>query len=200
MSRLLSTLLFLLIIAGVGRGDAADRRTWELLENCNYIADDNNDGDSFRVQYGKRIFVARLYYIDAPETTLSWGERVREQSEHFGATLDATLQAGAQARTRVQELLAAAPFVVRTRWAMAPGSGREQRFYAIVEAGDRSLAEILVSEGLARTKGVAPNHPSGEKAGSYMERLRALEAAARRERRGLWAAAAVESANRTSPK
>jgi endonuclease YncB( thermonuclease family) len=157
---------------------AADRRTWVTVENCAYLPAEYNDGDSFRVRHGnEEEFVARLYYVDAPEANLTYAERTREQSVHFGASLDATLAAGARARARVQELLAR-PFVIRTRWAIAPGRGRDARYYVIVEVDGRGLAEILVSEGLARTKGVAPNLPTGEKARDYMERLRDLEAEA----------------------
>jgi endonuclease YncB( thermonuclease family) len=56
----------------------------------------------------------------------------------------------------------------------------------------KSLAEILIREGLARSKGVAPNLPSGEKARAYMERLDALEQDARAKRVGAWSTAAEE--------
>jgi len=97
------------------------------------------------------------------------------------------MKAGAKARDRVQELLRE-PFVVRTRWATAAGRGRETRYYAIVEVGGKSLAEILVSEGLARTRGVAPNLPTGEKATAYMKRLEAMEREAKQKRLGIWSA------------
>jgi hypothetical protein len=69
--------------------------------------------------------------VDAPETNLRYPERTREQSEYFGVTLDETMKAGAEARDRVQEMLRE-PFVVRTRWATAPGRGKEARYYALV--------------------------------------------------------------------
>ena len=141
------------------------------------------------VRSGTNEFTLRLYYVDAPEATLSYPERVRVQSEHFGITLDATLKAGAQARERTREILRE-PFIVRTRWASAAGRGRETRFYGIVEAGGKNLAEVLVSEGLAQTKGVAPNLPSGEKARAYMAKLEGLEREARQKRLGAWARAA----------
>lgn len=173
-------------------GLTAAQRNWEVLTDCHLVPNEYNDGDSFRVRSGEKEFVVRLYYVDAPEATLTYAERTREQSVHCGATLDATLQAGALARARVQELLAL-PFVVRTRWANAPGRGADPRYYVIVEVGERSLAEILIADGLARPKGVAPKLPSGEKGSAYVARLRAMEQKAREERRGLWAPAAAPS-------
>jgi endonuclease YncB( thermonuclease family) len=46
---------------------------------------------------------------------------------------------------------------------------------------------MLVSQGLARIKGVSLQLPSGEKAKAYVDRLEALEREARQKRRGLWA-------------
>lgn len=181
-----SLVVVLVAATFVSSAFATEKRSWVLLPACRYVAGESNDGDSFRVHDGEKEFVVRLYYADAPEATLTYPERTREQSVHFGATLDLTLQTGARARDRVQELLAQ-PFVVRTRWANAPGRGRDPRYYAIVEVQDRSLAEILVAEGLARAKGVAPTPPSGEKVKTYLARLRALEDEARQARRGAWA-------------
>lgn len=175
-----------LLLSVVGQSWAAEHREWVTLTNCVYVAAKDNDGDSFRVRSGTNEFTLRLYYVDAPETNLKYAERTREQSEHFGITLDEAMKAGTKARDRVQELLGE-PFVVRTRWASAAGRGRETRYYAVVEVGGKSLAEVLVSEGLVRTKGVAPKLPTGEKAAAYMERLAALEREARQKRLGAWA-------------
>jgi len=45
----------------------------------------------------------------------------------------------------------------------------------------------LVAEGLARTKGIYPNLPNGEKGQAYRVRLEALENAAHHKRLGVWA-------------
>jgi endonuclease YncB( thermonuclease family) len=66
-----------------------------------------------------------------------------------------------------------------------------------VEVDGKSLGEILVSEGLARTKGVAPSLPTGEKAKAYMERLDDLESAAHEKRLGAWATSKIETASPT---
>src|SRR5207245_9770355 len=102
-----------------------------------------------------------------------------------GMTLDETLKAGVKAKERVKELLQKA-FVLRTLWASAAGRGRETRYYVLIEVDGKSLAEILVSEGLARVKGVGHVLPSGEKSSSYVDRLMALEQEARAKRGGAW--------------
>jgi endonuclease YncB( thermonuclease family) len=171
---------------------AGDRKEWVKLTDCHYVDAPDNDGDSFRVRGGDKEFTARLYYIDAPETNLRQGDRTHDQSLHFRITLDETMKAGEKAKQRTKELLQK-PFVIWTRWATAGGRGRESRYYVIVEIDGKSLGEILVGEGLARTKGVAPNLPTGEHAKAYMERLDDLEAAAREKHLGAWATSASQT-------
>lgn len=181
--------VMLLLFVIVSPSSAAERREWVTLTDCQYVAAKDNDGDSFRVQCGTNEFNLRLYFVDAPETNLRYPERTREQSEYFGVSLDETMKAGAKARDTVQELLRK-PFVVETRWASAAGRSRETRYYALVEVGGKGLAEVLVSQGFARTKGVFTNLPRGEKAKAYAERLEQLEREAREKRLGIWGSAA----------
>jgi endonuclease YncB( thermonuclease family) len=183
------TAVTLLVLAAHWSSSAAERREWVTLTTCQYVAVKDNDGDSFRVRCGTDEFNLRLYFVDAPETNLRYPERTREQSEYFGVTLDETMKAGARARDKAREILRE-PFVVRTRWATAAGRAKETRYYALVEVGGKSLAEVLVSQGLARTKGVSPNLPTGEKAKAYVERLEVLEREARQKRLGIWASSA----------
>ncbi len=189
-------ILALLFSVVVGTSHAAETKPWITLSNCHYVATKDADGDSFHVHDGTKEFSLRLYYVDAPEATLTYPERVRQQSEHFGITLDATLKAGARARERTRELLRE-PFVVRTRWASAAGRGRMTRYYGLVEVGGKSLTGVLGGEGLARTKGVAPNLPSGEKAGAYMKKLDILEGEVRQKRLGAWASGLEDKKKRT---
>jgi endonuclease YncB( thermonuclease family) len=145
----------------------------------------NNDGDSFHVRCGADAFVLRLYFVDTPETNLQYPERTREQAEHFGATLDDTMKAGAQARVFVRDALKG-PFTVVTRKAAAAGRGKEPRYYGMVHVGGKNLDEVLVLQGLARAKGVAASVP-GEKSRAHSERLQLLEDEAKHKGRGLWA-------------
>jgi endonuclease YncB( thermonuclease family) len=150
-------LLVGLLFADVGQpASAGDRKEWVRLTDCHHVEGKDNDGDSFRVHAVDKEFAARLYYVDAPESNLRQGDCTRDQSLHFGITLDETMNAGENAKKRVQELLQK-PFVIWTRWATAGARGRESRYYVIVEVDGKSLGEILVNEGLARVKGVAPN-------------------------------------------
>ena len=173
---------------------AADRKEWTTLSDCRYVPHHNNDGDSFHVRCGADEFVLRLYFVDTPETNLSYGERTREQAAHFGVTLDQTLKAGVQARLFVREALDK-PFTVLTRKAYAQGAARDPRYYGMVIVGGKEargkeagkgLDEMLVLEGLARVKGVAVNIPGGEKARAHSQRLLLLEEHAKQKHRGLW--------------
>jgi endonuclease YncB( thermonuclease family) len=194
MPRLWHAIVVTLLLCGAfGPSNAAERRDWVILSDCQYVTAKDNDGDSFRVRCGDKEFNLRLYFVDAPEANLRYPERTREQSDHFGVTLDETMKAGVKATEAVQALLQE-PFVVRTRWASAAGRGRETRYYAFVEVGSKSLMEVLVSQGLARTKGVIVNLPTGEKAKVYAERLEALEREARQKRLGVWASSPEQRA------
>ena len=177
--------IFLLLFVFSVQAIASDKKEWTTLTDCRYAAHKNNDGDSFHVRCGAEEFVLRLYFVDAPETNLTYAERTRQQAEHFGATLDQTLKAGARARAFVRDTLSA-PFVVITRKAYAQGAAREPRYYGMVQVGGKGLDEILVLAGLARVKGVAVNIPGGEKARSHSQRLLVLEEHAKQKRRGLW--------------
>ena len=176
---------------------ASDKKDWTTLTDCRYIAHKNNDGDSFHVSCSGDEFVLRLYFVDTPETNLTYGERTRDQAAHFGATLDETLKAGAKARVFVRDVLNA-PFTVLTRKAYAQGAAKDPRYYGMVIVGgneargkdaSKGLDEILVLAGLARVKGVAVNIPGGEKSRAHAQRLLLLEEHAKQKRRGLWAAA-----------
>jgi endonuclease YncB( thermonuclease family) len=190
IARALLPLLLLVVFVGSGLG--GDRKEWVKVADCHYVEAPDNDGDSFRVRGGDKEFTARLYYVDAPETNLRQGDRTHDQSLHFGITLDETMKAGEKAKQRTKELLQK-PFLIWTRWATAGGRGRESRYYVIVEVDGKNLGEILVTEGLARTKGVAPNLPNGERAKPYMERLDDLESAAREKHLGAWATSAAQT-------
>lgn len=139
----------------------------------------------------RRVHRATLFW-DTPELDTKDRERSQEQTEYFGVTLENNIQAGVKARDAVDELLRAAPFVVWTRRASAAGRSKQLRYYGLVEVGGKGLAEILVSRGLARTKGVRANLPSGEKSKVYVEKLEGLEKEAKEKRVGIWAHARVE--------
>ena len=169
---------------------AAEKKEWVTLNDCRYVDSESNDGDSFRVRCGEQEFTARLYFVDAPETNLRYGDRTREQSLHFGVTLDETMNIGVRAAERVRALLQE-PFALETLWSTGGGRGRESRYNVLIEVGGKNLAEILIGEGLARAKGVGHSLPSGEKSREYMEKLTALEDKAQAKGVGAWATTSV---------
>ena len=171
---------------------AAEPKAWEKLTECQYVPHAYNDGDSFHVKCGTDEFIVRLYFVDAPELDPKDRDRIQEQAEHFRVTFENNIQAGVKARDAVDELLRAAPFVIWTRRASAGGRSKQLRYYGLVEVGGKGLAEILVSRGLARTKGVKANLPSGEKSKEYVEKLEGLESEAREKRVGIWEHSRVE--------
>ena len=187
MSRIAQfTVLVLLLTLTGAPCHAAKKPTWETLTDCKYVESKDNDGDSFRVRCGEKGFVVRLYFVDAPETNLSYADRTREQASHFGITLDETMRAGEKATEAVAKALAK-PFVVHTTWSTARGRSKEPRYYAFVEADGKNLAEVLVSQGLARTKGQMITLPTGEKDKALKNRLEILEREARKKRLDAWA-------------
>lgn len=183
---ILCRMVALMVAIVSSSGAHAVKKQWERLTQCRYVPANYNDGDSFRVNCGGREFVIRLYYIDAPESDLTNGARVGEQRAYFGVTIEDILANGRKATSRVRELLRQR-FDVSTRWAVGGGRSREPRFYGLVEVSGKPLVEVLLTEGLARTKGVAVNLPTGEKSWMYRERLYDLERHARDQKKGIWA-------------
>jgi endonuclease YncB( thermonuclease family) len=165
---------------------AADKK-WTRLEACRYVADKNNDGDSFLVHCAReKPFYVRLYFVDTPETDVSYPERVRQQYDYFGVTMDELTRGGAKAREYVKGVLATRAFVIHTRHASAQGRARTVRYYGLVQVENAYLHEVLLNEGLARNTGTRVALPTGQKAKAYAGALQTLEDRARLQRKGLW--------------
>jgi endonuclease YncB( thermonuclease family) len=154
-------------------------KDWHALTNCQLVASTSNDGDSFHVKHEGREYVFRLYFVDAPETSDDFPDRVQAQADYFGITKADALKVGKDAAAFTRKALAK-PFTVLTRWQNA--LGRSEREYGIVTADGGDLAAALVSNGLARIHG-APVAVIGEK---NNEQLRKLEADAKKAKRGAW--------------
>jgi endonuclease YncB( thermonuclease family) len=165
---------------------SAETKAWTTLEACRYVPDKSNDGDSFLVQCGRERFFVRLYFVDAPESDVSFPDRVRQQYEYFGVTAHELARAGAKARDYVQAVLQR-PFVIHTKKTFAQGRSKHTRYYGLVQVDGRYLHQVLVSEGLARNKGSRLGLPSGETARAHAQRLQSIEDHARLQRRGIWA-------------
>jgi endonuclease YncB( thermonuclease family) len=151
---------------------------WQTLENCRLIPNPANDGDSFHAEHAGQEYIFRLYYVDTPETDLSFPERVAEQAEYFGVSSKRAVEIGHAAAQFTARALSGR-FTVVTRWQNALGRSKLPRHYAVVMVGGQSLAELLVQNGLARVFGVMP-------AKTEQLKLLALEHQAKANHAGGW--------------
>jgi competence protein ComEA len=191
---LLSTAHFLLAEPTPNGG--VDESGLMTYTNCQYIATEWADGDSFRVRFPDGSdYTLRLYGADCIEwhvNTESDARRLREQRRFFGlsGSMDASValarRFGETAAAHTKKLLAQ-PFTVHTAFADALGDKRYKRVYGFITISDgRDLATILVTEGLARAHGVYRLGPQGVTANEYREQLRDLELIAAKTGRGIW--------------
>jgi competence ComEA-like helix-hairpin-helix protein len=155
------------------------------LQGGHYLAKRPNDGDSFHVSVAGHEYIFRLYFIDAPETTAEFRDRVEEQAIYFGVTVDQVLQVGDLAKHFVREKLSE-PFLVRTCWEDAGGRSRLQRFYAFVQTRNGDLGEQLVENGLARIHAGTARPEGLHSAGAEWQTLVSLERRAKKEKVGGW--------------
>lgn len=158
---------------------------WTTLENCVLVSNRSNDGDSFHVSTGGKQYLFRLYFVDAPETDMSFKDRVAEQAKYFALTPAQTTAVGKVAEDFTREKLGQ-PFTVRTCFQDALGRSKMERFYAIVQTATGDLAEQLTENGLARIHGASANPIGLPPANAEWQKLRQLESEARSERVGGW--------------
>lgn len=161
-------------------------KAWRTKEGCTLVENPANDGDSVHVRIGRRTYILRLLWVDAPETDNRFPERLAEQAAYFGITPEAALKVGKDAQRFTHAFLSRQPFTVYTQFEDARGSSEKDRDYAIIKSGGVYLMEALVSNGLARIHGIQEMPPDGPSAGVMRMRLRTLEAEAKRMRRGAW--------------
>ena len=158
-------------------GEGSD---WRTLEGCELISNKSNDGDSFNVRHQGEKYIFRLYLVDAPETSLRYKERVKEQMEAFGLDQAKVLQAGQLASEFTAKALEK-PFQVVTCFEDARGESEMKRYFAVVRpaAQKKDLGMLLVEAGLARAYGKttdAPNAPSMSAMQQQEERARKAKA------------------------
>jgi hypothetical protein len=150
-TRLAAALIALVLFAWPVAGAESKKRgpaEWVTLKGCQFMSSEESDGDSFHVKYGLREFIFRLYFVDAPETDEKLTDRVKEQCEYFGVTIEEHRKAAAAAKKFTAEWLKT-PMVITTRWQNAMGRSRLPRYYALIETSGNDLAEMLVRRGLA---------------------------------------------------
>jgi endonuclease YncB( thermonuclease family)/predicted flap endonuclease-1-like 5' DNA nuclease len=161
------------------------RDDWTVLENCRFISNPADDGDSFHASAGAKEYIFRLYLADAPETDEMIPGRLVEQAKYFGITVPQAIEVGRVAKEFTREKLSQ-PFTVLTRWKGAMGRSKMERFYAFVQTKDGDLSEQLVRNGLARNYGFRAAPPGLRNSRLEVEKLQQLEDQARQEKIGAW--------------
>ena len=156
-------------------------KPWQTLDACQLVEHWRNDGDSFRVHWNGGELTVRLYFADAPESDYRFMDRTRAQAAYFGITEEQAVEVGKLAKDFTQETLKGG-FSIRTRWQGVFSGQKGARKYGIVSVKGQDLAELLVANGLARIHGMG----IGGKTWEEVERLKALEAQAKAEKRGAW--------------
>ncbi|MCO5069177.1 MAG: thermonuclease family protein [Kiritimatiellae bacterium] len=182
---LITTILLIALACATEPAFAA--KAWRVKENCTLIPNEANDGDSFHIRIGRRHYVLRHLWVDAPETDNRFPDRVAEQAAYFGITPEDAIKVGKEAARFSKAFLSQQPFTVYTQFADALGSSQRDRDYAIIKVGDTYLMDALVSNGLARIHGLQKVPPDGPSESLTRMRLKGLENDAKRNKRGAWA-------------
>src|SRR5690606_19182975 len=125
----------------------------------------------FHVVYQGKEYIFRLYFVDAPESDDTYGERTAAQAKYFGITNAEAVKLGESARDFTGKRLDGRKFTVWTRWRDALGRSKLPRYYAMVKVGDDDLGELLVSNGLARIYGTRVALPDGRDSRTYLRTL-----------------------------
>jgi endonuclease YncB( thermonuclease family) len=178
----------LLLLGGflVSLGENECRADWIIFQDCRYLPNRANDGDSFHVRAEKKEYIFRLYFVDAPETHASFRGRLRDQARYFHVTIPQALRIGREAERFTKRKLRR-PFTVRTCLQDARGRSRLPRYFAFVEIAGNDLGEMLVANGLARVFGAAAEAPGKNRPELEWRRLDQLERQAKKEKIGGWA-------------
>lgn len=177
--------MLVLALLQVAVFDLGAPEDWAVLENCRFIPNPADDGDSFHVSAGSVEYIFRLCLVDAPETAATNPGRLIEQAKYFEITVPQAIEVGEAATAFTREKLTE-PFTVFTRMSGAPGRSRIERLYAFVQTTEGDLAEQLVRNGLARVHGVKIIPPGLASAKPELEKLQQLEEEAREEKIGGW--------------
>lgn len=156
---------------------------WTILENCHLEHNDSNDGDSLHVSHQGKEYIFRLYYVDAPETSLNFPQRVEDQGRYFNLKAEEALNIGHKAARFTAQALAGKPLTIATKWEDARGQSALPRYYAFITTDAGDLDEMLVAEGLARIYGMPISSSLGDQ---KRQNLKRLESRARQTNRGAW--------------
>jgi DNA uptake protein ComE-like DNA-binding protein len=164
---------------------ARESKDWIVLENCRFILNPADDGDSFHVSVGTKEYIFRLYMVDAPETDAMNPARLVKQAKYFAITVPQAIEVGQAAKEFTRKKLSEA-FTVFTRMSDAMGHSKLERFYAFVQTKDGDLGEQLVRNGLARNYGYKAVPPGLKNSRLELEKLQQFEDEAKQEKIGGW--------------
>jgi endonuclease YncB( thermonuclease family) len=178
-------LCYLMLSSALRAGDNAPGE-WEVLDGCRLVSAPINDGDSFKVKHQDETFIARLYFVDCPETHATYMDRVRDQARYFSIPEADVIASGKAATAHTQKFLRG-EFTVITQRADARG-GKEPRIFALVRKNNTMLSTDLVRNGLARIYGMPTkgSWPNGVSPRVYLSTLKQHERAAQRSKTGIW--------------
>ncbi len=190
--------LLLIGLAATCAAATAEAKPWKLKENCTFVPNEANDGDSFHVRWNTRRYIFRLYFVDTPETDTRIAERVAEQAACFGISEQAVLRLGKEAAKFTRAFLEKKPFTAHTKLSDAQGASKIDRDYAFVESDGRDLGEALVANGLARIYGMTIDPPFTT-AKTYLWRLKTAERLAKEKKLGGWGIAETAAPGRPAP-
>jgi DNA uptake protein ComE-like DNA-binding protein len=189
-------------IAVFAAGDLpAVQKEWVTLENCEFVPNPANDGDSFHVRIADKEYLIRLYLVDAPETEAVNPARLIEQAQYFGVSVPQVIEIGEAATSFVRSKLAE-PFTVYTHMAGGMGRSKIERFYGFVRTKDGDLGEQLVANGLARIHGMRGTPPGASSSAEAIQKLEELEQRAKQQKVGGWAgnSAKLQASQQQEPK
>lgn len=177
---------------------------YEVLEDCQWIDNRGNDGDSFLVKHGRDEYTFRLYFVDSPEKYLSdkykdQRKRVAQQGEYFGGlSPDQAVEIGLKAKAFTAKKLKGKSFTILTAWESVYSSNRYYAFVLLpgsTEEKPLRLCEALIENGLARiyTKGPGGKGvPGFQQAGAnkkdkgFQRHLHQLQSLAKKSKEGAW--------------
>src|SRR6266498_1028272 len=185
LRRKIGLLALALVCAVPIDADARESKDWIVLENCRFILNPADDGDSFHVSVGTKEYIFRLYMVDAPETDALTPGRLVEQAKYFEITVPQAIEVGEAAKEFTRQKLSQ-PFTVFTRMSDAMGRSKIERFYAFVQTREGDLGEQLVRNGLARNYGYKAVPPGLKNSRLEIEKLQQFEDDAKKERIGGW--------------
>jgi competence protein ComEA len=166
--------------------DAAGESKWEVLSGSRLVTNQVVDGDSFHVMHEGREYVFRLYFVDAPESSPEFKERIEGQAAYFGISANDIPRAGQLASRFTREKLTGKDITIIMRYQNAMGRGSLPRYYAVVMVNGENLAEQLVASGLACIRGLKANWPDGLRSSTFISKLKNLEINARQKQLGVW--------------